>query len=60
MYARDYTGDTWSLKKTITSSEGKKDTRFQGREIKYRVEGSADVDWRFSELRFDVTQGGKR
>ena len=60
LYARDYTGDTWSQKFTILTDQGKKDTRFQGREIKYRVEGNADADWRFSELRFDVTEGGKR
>ena len=48
------------LKKSTSVSQGKRDTRFQGREIKYRVEGSSDTDWRFSELRFDVTQGGKR
>lgn len=60
LYARDYVGDTWSAKFLILTDKGKKDTRFQGREIKYKVEGDADVDWRFSELRFDVTEGGKR
>ena len=60
LYARNYTGDDWALKKSISVSQGKRDARLQGREIKYRVEGNADVDWRFSELRFDVTQGGKR
>ena len=34
--------------------------RFQGRQVRMRVEGNADTDWRVGIMRLDAKQGGRR
>lgn len=34
--------------------------RFQGRQVRMRVEGSVDSDWRVGVMRLDARQGGRR
>lgn len=34
--------------------------RFQGRQVRMRVEGNADSDWRVGIMRLDARQGGRR
>jgi len=34
--------------------------RFQGRQVRMRVEGSVATDWRVGIMRLDARQGGRR
>ena len=34
--------------------------RFQGRQVRMRVEGAEDADWRVGIMRLDARQGGRR
>ena len=41
-------------------SDGYIDTRFNGRQIQFKVEGPFDTDWRVGEMRLSATPGGTR
>lgn len=41
-------------------ADGYVDTRFNGRQIQFRVEGPFDTDWRVGEMRVEASPGGTR
>lgn len=45
---------------TITTDENNKPVRFKGREVAFKVTGQEPTDWRFGEVRLDVTKGERR
>lgn len=62
-YHRDENGKDWTsigAPITTTSSSGKEDVRFTGRQVKMQIIGSSNSDWRSGTVRIEANKGGKR
>ena len=57
---RQHEGDNWSYMHNVNDGTGKENVRFTGRQLKMRINGEADTDWRVGDLRLEVKKGGKR